>query len=110
MDSRPVTRGRIAAVSVAIAAAGCLAAVSVSALLAALKAARVHPENGVDYAGALHGLLTPVSVADWVRLAALAVVGIVSGAGAGAFLVARHGVRGGASPERTIRSASRRRA
>jgi PAT family beta-lactamase induction signal transducer AmpG len=94
VDSRPVTRGRIAAVGVAVAVAGCLAALAVSALLAALKAARVHPDGGVDYVGALRGLLAPASVADWVRLAAFAVVGLVSGAGAGAFLVARHGVRG----------------
>jgi PAT family beta-lactamase induction signal transducer AmpG len=93
VESRPVTRGRVAAEGVAVAVAGCLVALAVSALLAALKAARAHPDSGVDYVAALRAILAPSSVSDWVRLAAFAVVGLVSGAAAGAFLVARHGLR-----------------
>jgi hypothetical protein len=96
--SQPVSRGRIAAVSAAVAAAGCLAAVAVSALLAALKAARVHPEAGVDYAAAVRAILAPASVSDWVRLTAFAVVGLVSGTAAAAFLLARHGLKPSPSP------------
>ena len=74
-------------------AAGFATALGVSALLAALKAARTHPELGVDFPGALERMLAPVQASEWVRLVAFAVVGLVSGTAAAAFLVARHGVR-----------------
>ncbi|HEY1434865.1 MAG TPA: MFS transporter [Thermoanaerobaculia bacterium] len=98
--SSPVTRGRIAGASAVLAVAGGAVALALSALLAALKAARVHPAGGVDFVGALRTILAPASVSAWVSLAAYAVVGLVSGAGAAAFLIARHGVRpkDGAAP------------
>jgi PAT family beta-lactamase induction signal transducer AmpG len=91
--SQPVTRGRIAGASAVVALTGCAISLAVSALLAALKAARTHPAAGVDFIGALRTILAPAAVADWVRLVAFVVIGLVSGAGAGAFLVARHGLR-----------------
>ena len=91
--TRPVTRTRLLLTSAAIAAAGFAIALGVSALLAALKAARTNPALGVDVPGALAKILAPVQVSDWVRVAAFGVVGLVSGLAAAAFLVARHGVR-----------------
>lgn len=91
--STPVTRARLIATSLTIAAAGFLGALAVAALLAALKAARLHPEAGVDFAGALLRTLSPSAASDWTRLAGLSVVGLLFGAGAAAFLLARHGVR-----------------
>ena len=91
--TRPVSRARLAVSGLATAAVGSLVALSVSALLAALKAARVRPELGVDFSGALGRILAPSQASDWMRLGAFAVVGLVSGAAAAAFLVARHGVR-----------------
>ena len=90
--AKPVTRARLAALSAAVAAAGFAAALAISALLGALKAARAKPELGVDFAGSLARVLAPAAAADWVRLAALAAIGLVVGALAAAFLVARHGV------------------
>ena len=91
--STPVTRARLVGTSLTIAAAGFLGALAVAALLAALKAARLHPEAGVDLAGALLRTLSPSAASDWARLAGLSVVGLLFGAGAAAFLLARHGVR-----------------
>ncbi len=91
--ARPVTRARLFGTSAVVAAAGCAATVGLSTLLSALKAARAHPQAGVDYVGALQRLFEPVQVSDWVRLAAFAVVGVVAGTAAAAFLVARHGLR-----------------
>ena len=91
--TRPVSRARLVVSGFATAAVGSLVALSVSALLAALKAARVRPELGVDFSGALGRILAPSQASDWMRLGAFAVVGLVSGAAAAAFLVARHGVR-----------------
>jgi hypothetical protein len=75
------------------AAIGSVVAFSVSALLAALKAARANPQLGVDWSGSLGRILSPAQASDWIRLGAFGVVGLVSGAAAAAFLVARHGVR-----------------
>ena len=91
--ARPVTRTRLVLTSAVVAIAGFATALGVSALLATLKAARTHPELGLDYAGALARILAPAQISDWVRLGAFAVVGLVSGTAAAAFLVARHGVR-----------------
>jgi PAT family beta-lactamase induction signal transducer AmpG len=91
--STPVTSARLVISSLGVAVAGFLVALAVSALLTALKAARLHPELGVDFAGSLLRTLSPAAASDWARLAGLAVVGLVSGAGAAAFLMARHGVR-----------------
>ncbi len=91
--AHPVTRARLVATSLTVAAAGLLASLGVSALLTALKAYRLHPEAGVDFAGALARTLAPAAPSDWARLAGLAVIGLVSGAGAAAFLLARHGLR-----------------
>ena len=89
----PATRARLVLTSATVAIAGFAAALGLSALLMALKAARAHPELGVDYSGALARIFAPVQVSDWARLGTFAVVGLVSGAAAAAFLVARHGVR-----------------
>jgi PAT family beta-lactamase induction signal transducer AmpG len=91
--SRPVTPVRLVLTSVGVAVVGFAAALGVSALLAALKAARTNPALGVDFAGSLGRILAPAQVSDWVRVAAFGVVGLVSGLAAAAFLVARHGVR-----------------
>ncbi len=93
--TRPVSRARLVLTSAVLAIAGFASALGLSALLAALKAARSHPGLGVDYAGALGRILAPVQVSDWVRLGAFGVVGLVSGTAAAAFLVARHGMRRG---------------
>jgi PAT family beta-lactamase induction signal transducer AmpG len=94
IEARPISRGRLVATSVAAGLGGFAVALSFSALLSALKAARLHPGAALDYAAALRGILSPVQVSDWVRLAAFLVVGLVSGLAAGAFLAARHGLRG----------------
>jgi PAT family beta-lactamase induction signal transducer AmpG len=92
--ARPITRARLALSSLGVAVLGSASALFVSALLAALRAARTRPDLGVDFAGSLSRVLSPASTADWLRLATLAVVGLVLGAGAAAFLLARHGVAG----------------
>jgi PAT family beta-lactamase induction signal transducer AmpG len=92
-EARPVSRARLAATSVAVALAGFAAALSISALLGALRAVRGKPGASVDFAGSLARILAPASTAEWLRLASLAVVGVVAGAFAAAFLLARHGVR-----------------
>jgi PAT family beta-lactamase induction signal transducer AmpG len=91
--TRPVTRARLAVSGLLAAAIGSVVAFSVSALLAALKAARANPQLGVDWSGSLGRILSPAQASDWIRLGAFGVVGLVSGAAAAAFLVARHGVR-----------------
>ncbi len=91
--ARPVTRVRLVLTSAAVAVAGFAAALGVSTLLAALKAARGNARLGVDYAGALERILSPAQPSDWVRLGAFGVIGLVAGACAAAFLVARHGLR-----------------
>ena len=92
VEARPISRGRLVGASVGAAIAGFAVALTFSALLSTLKAARLHPGAAFDYAAALRSCLAPVQVADWVRLAAFGVVGLVSGLAAGAFLMARHGV------------------
>ena len=93
MEARPVSRARLASTGVVSAAAGFGIALGTSALLAALKAARLDPGKGVDLATALTRALSPSTTSDWVRLGGLGVVGLVAGGGAAAFLAARHGVR-----------------
>jgi PAT family beta-lactamase induction signal transducer AmpG len=92
-EARPVTRGRLIASSVASGLVGFAVAAGFSALLAALKAARLDPAAGVNYAAALARLLAPASAPDWVRVGGLAVIGVAVAGGAAAFLAARHGVR-----------------
>ena len=93
MEARPVSRARLAATGVVSAAAGFGIALGTSALLAALKAARLDPGKGVDLETALTRALSPATTSDWVRLGGLGVIGLVAGGGAAAFLAARHGVR-----------------
>jgi PAT family beta-lactamase induction signal transducer AmpG len=92
IEASPTTRRRLLGSGVVAAAIGSGVALTISALLAALKAARLSPGTGVDFAGALARILAPASVSDWLRLAGLGVVGLVSGLGAAAFLLARHGL------------------
>jgi PAT family beta-lactamase induction signal transducer AmpG len=92
--ARPVTPVRLAASSLGIAVLGFAVALGISALLAALRAARAKPELGVDFAGSLSRVLAPATTAEWIRLVALVVIGLVVGALAAAFQVARHGVAG----------------
>jgi len=99
MEPRPVSRSRFLAVSVLTAAIGFSAALAVSALLAALKAARGKPGVGVDFAGSAARILSPATTADWVRLASLIVIALVLGAGAAGYQLARHGVEAGARRE-----------
>ncbi len=88
----PLSRGRLAAAALAWTAGGFLVSSATSALLAALKAARA--AGGVfDSGGALEKLFTPATASDWIRLGSQAVIGVLVGAAAAAFLAARHGVR-----------------
>src|SRR5689334_2507828 len=91
-EARPVTRARLAAISVIVAASGFVCALAISALLGALRAVRGKPGAAVDFGGSLARVLAPVATSDWLRLASLAVIGLVLGAFAAAFLLARHGV------------------
>jgi PAT family beta-lactamase induction signal transducer AmpG len=91
-EARPVTRARLAAISVIVAASGFVCALAISALLGALRAVRGKPGAAVDFGGSLARILAPVATSDWLRLASLAVIGLVLGAFAAAFLLARHGV------------------
>ena len=93
MEARPVSRARLAVTGVVSAAAGFGIALGTSALLAALKAARLDPGKGVDLATALTRALSPSTTSDWVRLGGLGVIGLVAGGGAAAFRAARHGVQ-----------------
>jgi PAT family beta-lactamase induction signal transducer AmpG len=93
LEARPVTTARLAASGLGIGVAGAAAAALSSALLAALKAARGRPGSSVDVAGQLARLLGPSSAADWLRLVGPAVVGLLCGAAAAAYLAARHGLR-----------------
>jgi PAT family beta-lactamase induction signal transducer AmpG len=88
----PVTRGSLAAAGLVWTAGGFLVAAALSALLAALKTART-AGTAFDYGSALARLFSPVSPSDWIRIGSLAVVGLLTGAAAAAFLAARHGVR-----------------
>jgi PAT family beta-lactamase induction signal transducer AmpG len=92
IEEHPITRRRLAVSSLVAAVAGFSVALSLSALLSALKTARLDPSLGVDFAGALARMLSPSAVPDWIRLAGLGVVGLVIGVGTAAFLLARHGV------------------
>ncbi len=93
VEARPIGRARLIAASAAVAVGAFGAALSVAALLSALKAARGHAGAGIDFAGAVGRVLAPASAAEGLRLAGLAVIGLVSGLGAAAFLAARHGLK-----------------
>jgi PAT family beta-lactamase induction signal transducer AmpG len=93
VEARPVTRARLAASSLAVGAAGAALAALLSALLAGFKAARGKPGVGIDVAGQLARLLSPATSSEWLRLVAPAVVGLLCGAAAAAYLAARHGVK-----------------
>jgi PAT family beta-lactamase induction signal transducer AmpG len=92
VPATPVTRRSLAVMGLVWTAGGFLVAASLSALLAALKAARTSG-TGFDYGSALARLFSPVSASDWIRIGSLGVVGVLTGAAAAAFLAARHGVR-----------------
>jgi MFS transporter, PAT family, beta-lactamase induction signal transducer AmpG len=93
IEPTPITRARLAATALGVAVAGFAAALATSALLGALKAVRGKPGASVDFVRSLAAILAPVTAADWLRIVSLAVVGLVLGAGAAAFLLARHGVQ-----------------
>jgi PAT family beta-lactamase induction signal transducer AmpG len=98
IEARPVSRGRALATGVAGLGVGFVAALATSALLSALRAARGVPGAPVDVLSAASRILAPAQTADWVRLAGLAVVGLVIGVGTAAFVVARHGLKPSPSP------------
>ena len=93
ITSVPVGRGRLAALGLTWTAAGFGVSAATSALLAALKAART-AGAGFHFAAALERLFAPAAASDWIRLASLAAVGLLTGAAAAAFVAARHGLRG----------------
>jgi MFS transporter, PAT family, beta-lactamase induction signal transducer AmpG len=93
VEARPVSRGTAFAVGAAWAGIGFAFAFGLSALLTALKAARGSAGSSPDVAAAAAKILSPALTSDWVRLAGLVVVGLVVGLAAGAFVVARHGLR-----------------
>ncbi len=105
VPATPVARGRLAAMGLAWAAGGFLVSAAASALLAALKAART-AGAAFDYASALARLFSPESPSDWIRISSLAVIGMLAGASAAAFLAARHGVRsrGESSPKSKVQT------
>src|SRR5262245_51142134 len=75
IEARPVTLGRALATGVAGAGIGFTVALGISALLAALRAARGIPGASVDVAGAAARILAPAQTSEWLRLAGLIVVG-----------------------------------
>ncbi len=93
----PVTRGRLAAYSIAAGAAGWLVAISVSSLLAALKQMRAHPGTSFPFSAELARLLSPHVASDWLRLIGPAAVGVVIALGAAALIAARRGIAGEAN-------------
>jgi PAT family beta-lactamase induction signal transducer AmpG len=93
IEARPVTRSRAVGTGLAGLGIGFAAALAISALLSALRTARGVPGASVDVAGAMAKILAPVQTSDWVRLAGLAVIGLVAGVGAAAFVLARHGLK-----------------
>jgi len=93
VEVRPITRSRLAVSALIAGVIGFAVAVSVSTLLAAMRAARLSPGAGVDFGAALARLFSPSSVSDWLRLGGLGVVGLLAGLGTAAFLLARHGVK-----------------
>jgi PAT family beta-lactamase induction signal transducer AmpG len=90
--AEPIGGARLAALSLAWAAVGFAVSSITSALLSALKAARV-AGAGFHFGAAFARLLSPAATSDWIRLGSLAVVGLLTGAAAAALLAARHGVR-----------------
>jgi MFS transporter, PAT family, beta-lactamase induction signal transducer AmpG len=92
VEAKPLSRSRLFAASTAVAVLAFAAAAAISALLAAFKAVRGHAGMALDLPGTLARVFAPASTADWLRLVGLAVVGLVSGLGAAAFLAARHGL------------------
>ncbi|MEP7131886.1 MAG: MFS transporter [Acidobacteriota bacterium] len=88
----PVTRRRLTAVSVAAGVAGWLGAISLSALLAALKQMRAHPGARFPFAGELAKILSPQTTSDWLRLIGPLAVGLVVALGAAALVAARRGL------------------
>jgi PAT family beta-lactamase induction signal transducer AmpG len=93
IEARPVSRGRAVATGLAGLGAGFAAALAISSLLGALRAARGVPGASVDVVAAAAKILAPAQTSDWVRLTGLVVVGLVVGVGAAAFVVARHGLK-----------------
>jgi PAT family beta-lactamase induction signal transducer AmpG len=94
VERRPVARARLLATSFAAAVFGFVGAALLSALLVALKAARVKGGSGFDFAAAAGRALAPASAADWLRISGFAAIGLVCAAAVAAFLIARHGMRG----------------
>ena len=92
VEARPVSRGRVLVTAGVAGAAGFALSLGLVGLLAALRSARASAGGRLDVPGAIARVLAPAQVSDWLRLAGLAVVGLVAAAAAGAFLVARHGV------------------
>ncbi len=89
----PVSRASLARSGFVAGAVGFLTAAATSALLAALKSARAHPGAGVRLWAEVTRLCSPVTAADWLRLAGPVIFGIFVGVAAGAVIAARRGVR-----------------
>ncbi len=70
-----------------------------SALLTSLRAARGKPGAPLDLQAALLRLLAPTAPSDWLRLAAFAVVGLVTAGASAAYLAARFGIQPAGSKE-----------
>jgi len=75
--------------------AGGLAGVAVGMIcsvgLRALKAGRASAGGGLDFAGAIAGLLSPDGIGGWLELAGLLIFGAVVGLSVAAISAARHG-------------------
>ena len=92
VEARPVSRAHVLASAAVTGVAAFALSLGLVGLLAALRSARASAGGRLDVAGAIERVLAPVQVSDWLRLAGLGVVGLVAGAAAAAFLVARHGL------------------
>lgn len=93
VERRPVTKTVLALQALAGIAAGTLFAGATSALLAAFKTARAHPGSPLDLGAEVLRLVSPGSPAAGIRVAGIAVFGLLCGGAVAAFVAARHGVR-----------------
>ena len=90
---RPVTRAWLVGTSLAAGALGVLVTASVSALLAALREARLRPGASPDLLGQFARLFTPAGADGWLRLVGPFVVGVALALAAAALTAARRGIR-----------------
>lgn len=94
-SAAPLTRAALVKRGIAGGAASGAFALAMTALLAALKTMRGTPGTGLDWGGALHAVLFPASITDWVQLAGIAAFAVIGGLFVSAASAARHGAAAG---------------